>query len=265
MKRYIYRNIQTCTQCGICSDVCPQGIDVASAKTISLVECENCRLCVNACPEPDTLLEKRGVPWIKQRWIILLLLLTVFSGLLIFLFSPKEWIIEEMWNTHYAKETLQTVTLEHVQILYSNNTARGIIRRLRREPAIHGVVLNVTDKSLVAYVDPFATNAAELTRKALFKPFVINLRRDSLLDTYSYEVTLRYFYDRYDANVLVQQLSSELDVVSLSADWRESDPFIRITLGESVDPNLIRELIEKRSSRHHQKLYYKVISISGVE
>lgn len=265
MGKYIYRNIQSCTQCGICSDVCPQGIDVASVQTISLKECENCRQCVIACPEPDTLLEKRGVPWIRQRWIILLLLLTVLSGLLIFLFSPEEWIIEEMWNTRYGKEMLQPVTLNHIQILYSNNTANGIIKRLRREPSIYGVVLNVTDKRLVAYVDPLVKDGAELTRKALFKPFVKNLKRNYEGDTYAYELTLRYFYDRYDANMLVHLLSSELDVVSLSADWRESDPSIRITLAKRVDSDLIRRLIEKRSSSDHKKLYYEVVRISTVE
>ena len=51
----VTRASSACTDCGLCSRVCPQGIDVATSRRVRSDECTACLECVRVCPRGEAL------------------------------------------------------------------------------------------------------------------------------------------------------------------------------------------------------------------
>jgi len=51
----ITRNVETCTDCGLCDKVCPSRLAVSKKIKVSNVECIGCLDCTTVCPVNDTL------------------------------------------------------------------------------------------------------------------------------------------------------------------------------------------------------------------
>lgn len=51
----VRRNEDTCTNCEMCTKVCPQRIKVSTKKAVNSPNCTACMACVEACPIKDTL------------------------------------------------------------------------------------------------------------------------------------------------------------------------------------------------------------------
>ncbi len=51
----IERNEETCTNCEMCTKVCPQRLQVHKVETVTSLNCSACMSCVEACPIKDTL------------------------------------------------------------------------------------------------------------------------------------------------------------------------------------------------------------------
>ena len=51
----IQRNEDTCTNCEMCTKVCPQRLKVHKAEKVNSLNCSACMSCVEACPVKDTL------------------------------------------------------------------------------------------------------------------------------------------------------------------------------------------------------------------
>jgi polyferredoxin len=51
-----------CTSCGLCTKACPMGIEIATAKRVTSVDCNGCLECVEACPRAGALEIRAGLP-----------------------------------------------------------------------------------------------------------------------------------------------------------------------------------------------------------
>lgn len=82
----IRRNLQSCTDCGTCSRVCPARIDVQVKRSVVSAECTGCLTCVQSCPEPETLqmsVGRRMLPgWSFVAWVLGLFAFGVLLGML---------------------------------------------------------------------------------------------------------------------------------------------------------------------------------------
>ena len=83
----VRRNLQSCTDCGRCSVVCPARIDVQHKVTVTSPECTGCLTCVQNCPEPDALQLAVGQR-VLPGWGFVLLVIGLFAtGVLVGMLS----------------------------------------------------------------------------------------------------------------------------------------------------------------------------------
>lgn len=59
---YIKREAEACTSCKICTNSCPMGLQVHTARTITSVDCVSCLECVGDCPREGALNVRVGIP-----------------------------------------------------------------------------------------------------------------------------------------------------------------------------------------------------------
>lgn len=79
----IIRNPDNCIGCNLCTKNCPMNIDVAKSNSITSSECINCQLCVLSCPKEDCLKHKQFTKTLKPSFVLGLVILVFFSGILI--------------------------------------------------------------------------------------------------------------------------------------------------------------------------------------
>jgi polyferredoxin len=73
----VRRNEDTCTNCEMCTKVCPQRIKVSTKKAVNSPNCTACMACVEACPIKDTLnmtVANKKV----NKWVIPVVFLVLF-------------------------------------------------------------------------------------------------------------------------------------------------------------------------------------------
>lgn len=58
----IERAASECTSCGLCTQRCPMGIDVARADAVSDLRCISCMTCVSECPRPAAIDLRLAIP-----------------------------------------------------------------------------------------------------------------------------------------------------------------------------------------------------------
>ncbi len=60
IKRYkIHRNLERCTDCGVCSRNCPMNLDILSSEYVDDENCIHCLRCTVKCPKPGTLIREK--------------------------------------------------------------------------------------------------------------------------------------------------------------------------------------------------------------
>lgn len=78
----VRRNAKTCTNCQMCTKVCPQRINVSEKTTVLTPNCTACMACVEACPAKETLkmtiVNKKVNKWVIPIGFLLLFFSVVF-------------------------------------------------------------------------------------------------------------------------------------------------------------------------------------------
>jgi len=57
-RRKIRRNLERCTDCGVCMLYCPMNINIAESEYVHNRNCIHCGLCADHCPKPGTYSEE---------------------------------------------------------------------------------------------------------------------------------------------------------------------------------------------------------------
>jgi polyferredoxin len=50
-RRMIYRNIEKCNECGVCSAYCPMNVNILENEYVEDANCIYCHMCVGVCPK----------------------------------------------------------------------------------------------------------------------------------------------------------------------------------------------------------------------
>lgn len=58
-RRKVYRNLERCIDCGLCSQNCPMNLDILAAEYVEAEDCIHCLRCTLPCPKPGTISIRR--------------------------------------------------------------------------------------------------------------------------------------------------------------------------------------------------------------
>jgi len=131
----ITRNTQTCTNCNLCTDSCPQEIDVAKMERVTHIDCNLCGDCLYACPEKDTLqINRKNMKWLPGVILALLIVAGILMGSLYEL--PT---INVKWGTEEQIASAGTFTKDGLNNLKCFGTSNAFANILREVEGIYGV------------------------------------------------------------------------------------------------------------------------------
>lgn len=97
---HLKREESACKECGLCSRMCPVGLDIHTLAAVNHPDCMGCLECVAACPLKGALELKVGVPVIAQRGPAVKLNHFVYGALALAIFMGTISVADAngLWN-----------------------------------------------------------------------------------------------------------------------------------------------------------------------
>jgi NAD-dependent dihydropyrimidine dehydrogenase PreA subunit len=262
---HITRNTETCIDCGLCSETCPQGIDVASMKKVTHTDCTLCGDCLNACPEKDTLqINKRNMKWLPAVVLGVLIILGVAAGTLFEL--PT---IDQKWGTPEQIESAGVFEMSGLKNIKCFGSSTAFANQMRRVDGIYGVSTYVASHTVHILYDTTMYNDEKL-QKMIFVPVkkVIEPVAKDVDSVVYYTLTIDKFFDPLDATYLQHLLDQKTEACGFQSDFA-CPVIVRIYFpaGKEPDRETLVKAIESKNlsftsngNEFHVKLPYRVVT-----
>lgn len=117
---YLHVNVQDCNKCNVCSNICPQQINVAQKQLVRDADCTSCLICVDSCPQNAIVLRevlfKRALPKII---VPLFVVLAMSAGVIMAFNYPIPTITKKF------KMYSSSIQLEKADIIVKGMRCRG--------------------------------------------------------------------------------------------------------------------------------------------
>jgi polyferredoxin len=264
---HISRNKSTCIDCNLCSNKCPQGIDVAKMDKVNHVDCTLCGDCLYACPEKDTLqINRRNMNWLPAAALTVLIVLGLIAGSLYEL--PT---IDLKWGTADQIANAGIFTKPDLKNIKCFGSSTTFANQMKKVNGIYGVSTYVGTHTVKILYDKSQYDDVKI-QKLLFVPekrILVTLSSSS--DSIAvYSLTVDNFFDPLDATYLQYLLKQNTDACGYQSEFA-CPVIIRIYFpaGKQPDMKSLKDIIESRSLTFTQngnefniKLNYRVITIS---
>lgn len=264
---HITRNTVTCTECGLCSESCPQGIDVARMEKVTHTDCTLCGDCLHACSEKDTLLiNKKNMKWLPAAVLGALIIIGIIAGTLFEL--PT---IDQKWGTPEQIESAGVFEMEGLKNIKCFGSSTAFANQMRRVDGIYGVSTYVANHKVRVLYDT-ARYDDEKLQQLMFVPVKRVIRPVSEdVDAVSYyTLTVDKFFDPLDATYLQHLLNQKTDACGFQTEFA-CPVIVRIYFPAGKEPGreALTEAIESKNlvftandNEFHVKVPYRVINFA---
>lgn len=240
----ITRNTQTCTNCNLCTNNCPQAIDVASQKIISHVDCNMCCDCVHVCPEKDTLaINHKGKKWLPAIILIILIAIGFIIGK-----SFEIPTIAEYWGNTATKEQMSIYEKSGLKNITCFGSSKSFANKMRRVEGVEGVTTFVGSHSVKIWFNPSIIDTLSI-QKSIFVPAKVPIdtatyKTDSLS---VYNLKVDNFFDPYDTFYLAQLLKQNQFIYGFTTEFGcPVSVIIYTSIDKSINTELIKNIIEQK-------------------
>ena len=264
---HITRNTDTCTSCGLCSEKCPQGIDVASMEKVTHTDCNLCGDCLHACPEKDTLqINRRNMKWLPAAVLGALIVLGVTAGTLFEL--PT---IDQKWGTPEQIENAGLFEMSGLKNIKCFGSSTAFANQMRSVEGIYGVSTYVASNSVHILYDTTRYDDEKL-QDLLFVPVtrvIEPLEKVSDSVTF-YSLTIDKFFDPLDAVYLQHLLDQKTEAIGYQSEFA-CPVIVRIYFpsGKAPERESLTAAIESKKlsfvsgeNEFNVKLPYRVITMA---
>ena len=261
---HITRNTGTCIDCGLCSEKCPQGIDVASMKKVTHTDCTLCGDCMHVCPEKDTLrINNKNMKWLPAVVLGALIILGITAGKLFEL--PT---IDQKWGTPGQLKSAGLFEMSGLKNIKCFGSSTAFANQMRKVDGIYGVSTYVASHTVHILYDTTRYNAEKL-QKLMFVPVkrVIEPVGKDVNSVVYYTLTIDQFFDPLDATYLQHLLDQKTDACGFQSEFA-CPVIVRIYFPEGKEPGreaLVKAIESKNLSftandtEFNVKLPYRVV------
>jgi len=263
---HITRNTGTCTSCGLCTESCPQGIDVASMEKVTHADCTLCGDCLHACPEKDTLqINKRNMKWLPAVVLGALIILGITAGSLFEL--PT---ISQQWGTEEQLANAGTFEMSGLKNIKCFGSSTAFANQMRSVEGIYGVSTYVASHTVHILYDTAMYNDEKI-QQLIFVPVkrVIEEPSADVSNIVYHTLTIDKFFDPLDATYLQHLLDQKTEAVGYQSDFA-CPVIVRIYFpeGKAPDRETLIKAIESKNLRFtvnetefNVKLPYRVVTL----
>jgi NAD-dependent dihydropyrimidine dehydrogenase PreA subunit len=263
---HITRNTDTCTDCGLCSEKCPQGIDVAHMKKVTHTDCTLCGDCLYECPVKDTLqINKRNTKWLPAAILGALIILGFTAGKLFEL--PT---IDQRWGTPEQIKSAGRFEMSGLKNIKCFGSSTAFANQMRNVNGIYGVSTYVASHSVHILYDTAMFNDVKLQKlifvpeKRIVKPLAKEV--DSVV---YYTLTIDKFFDPLDAVYFQHLLDQKTEACGFQSEFA-CPVVVRVYFPAGRDPgrDAIYDVVESKNlsftasgNDFNVKLPYKVVTL----
>jgi polyferredoxin len=262
---HITRNTDSCIDCGLCSEKCPQGIDVANMLKVTHTDCTLCGDCLHVCPEKDTLqINKKNWKWLPAVVLGVLIILGISAGSLFEL--PT---INQKWGTTDQIENAGLFEMSGLKNIKCFGSSTAFANQMRKVKGIYGVSTYVATNTVHILYDTTLFNDEKL-QQLMFVPEkrIIETVSKEVDSVAFYTLTLDKFFDPLDATYLQHLLDQKTTACGYQSEFA-CPVIVRIYFpaGSEPDRETLTDAIESKSlsftanaTEFNVKLPYKVLS-----
>jgi len=263
----ITRNTQTCTSCNLCTNSCPQEIDVAKMERVTHIDCNLCGDCLYACPEKETLqINRRNMKWLPGFILTLLIVAGILMGS-----SYELPTINVKWGTEEQIASAATFTKDGLKNIKCFGSSTAFANQMREVEGIFGVSTYVGTHTVKLLYDKGMFNDTTL-QKVMFVPQkrIIKEPEPGVESIAVYTLLVDQFFDPFDASYMQFLLQQRTSAYSYQSEF--SCPVtIRIYFpaGEHPDPEVLTDVIESEILTYQSgeqlykvKLNYSVVRVT---
>lgn len=215
----ITRNTDTCSECGICDEECPQGINISKFEQVNHIDCTLCSDCIHACPDTKSLTMNKSNK-LKYLAPIATVVLILFS-----LGAARNFeftTISERWGNFDQTKNIAVYKQTGVKNIKCFGSSMALKSQLENIDGISGLDTYAKSHSVTIYYDPKVISEKKVKR-SLFTPTKLEVRKikggvDSLAH---WQVGIYGLFDLYDFNNLFYTLKEDEGVYGFETHFGE--------------------------------------------
>lgn len=241
----ITRSEDTCTNCGLCDDKCPQGIKISAYTKVNHTDCNLCTDCVYVCPTKNTLTinKSKNLKYLAPIAVIVLILVSLAASK-----GVEFTTTSEMWGNFKSVKNMAMYEQTGLKSVKCFGSAKALESQLRNLDGIYGL-----DTYAASHTVKISYNPAEISlnkvKRSLFTPIKQEIRKvkDKSIDSLAiWEVGIFGLFDLIDNNNLFYLLKEDLGIYGYETHYGEpvkTDIFYNTS---QTDSKKILSLIEKK-------------------
>jgi polyferredoxin len=261
----ITRDELGCTNCGLCDESCPMGIEVSKEDPVTHIDCHLCGDCLYACPEKNVLqIRKKEMRWLPATATIALILIGLFLARTIEL--PT---INMRWGDEQKQQTASVFSLSGLKSVKCYGSSMSFASAMKRVRGVLGVETYVKTHTVKVFYDPEVLNDVKI-KEAIFSPSKTMLKTPPEGSHISaMDIGIDKLFDSYDSFYLTQLLHQTDGIIGFETHYGEPVSATIFFIDSLIDPQKIKSVIESpsvtyssRGKEYTQNLRFQVASVS---
>jgi len=214
----ITRNVESCTECGLCDRKCPQGIKISKMKVVNHPDCNLCTECLGSCPHDNTLGLNGST---RFNWLPALITVAfIMTGIIL---GTKISIptIDMKWGTDEQMERSAMYEMAGLKNVKCYGSSVSFVNQMKTIPGITGAATFVRDHRVQVMYDSTQLSPKDVRRK-LFTSAYIPLRNpdnDSVVRVT--DLYVENFFDPMDLMFLSNLCESTNGIYSFQTAYGE--------------------------------------------
>jgi ferredoxin/copper chaperone CopZ len=169
----ITRDLDKCSDCGLCDKKCPQGISISRVEKINDIDCTLCSDCIYSCPVKNTVMINKKT---NLRYLAPAAVIVIIAVSLGFASGFEFTTISERWGEFNNVEDIKTYSQAGIKNIKCYGSAMSLRNTLENVEGIVGVDAYAKSHAVTIYYNPAVINENKV-KSSLFTPIKMEIKK----------------------------------------------------------------------------------------